>query len=487
MSQLLVFTHQRWNFVRRRTQHLLGRMSRRFHVLVVETPVAHDGPPQLLRQRLTSRLDVLVPLLPASLAAGGFDGPALPVLRALLAEQVQAGQLTSSPVVWSTTPRAQPLLATLDPRAVVYDCVEDVDEAADATPAQVEMHRALLRRADLVFAGGPSLYERLRPLNRNVFCLPSAVDADRFAPHRLALDGPEHRAAAQLHAGMTGPRLGFYGVIDDRVDLGLVAALADARPDWQLVMAGPVEGLDPDVLPQRPNLHWLGRQPYDRLPYLLAQWDLALLPYAGGARTRCLNPTQALEYMAAEKPVVATALPDLRSMHADTMALAADRMAFVAACDELLGEPAAARQRRVTDMTYAAASMSWDRTAQAVVVLLSKALALHPVRPASTARRPLPVDRPRPAPHRERVRERVEGELAPAAAGEHDTAGARRPGREGPPGRDRRPPLPAPGSMPLPASEAAASEAAPSALAPRPARPLRPVRVNVPATHFALH
>jgi len=403
MSHLLVFSHQRWNFVRRRTQHLLGRMARRFHVHVIETPVRHEGPPRLLRQRMTPHLDVLVPLLPWPTRAedvrdagdlDGFDGDAQSLVRGLLADYLAGNGIDSVAVAWTTTPSAQPLIATLDARAVVYDCLEEISAEAGASPALVAMDAELMRRADLVFTGGPSLYERRRGMNRQVFCLPSAVDADRFAPHRLSLDGPEQRAAGTLHAGLRGPRLGFYGVIDDRVDLGLVAALADARPDWHLVMAGPVEGIDPDLLPLRPNVHWLGRQPYERLPYLLAQWDLALLPYAAGPRTRCMNPTQALEYMAAEKPVVSTALPDVRALHADTITVAGDRMAFIAACDDLLAESSAHRQRRVTEMTWSAGSMSWDRTAQAVTVLLAKALARHPSRLAPVApRRPLVVER----------------------------------------------------------------------------------------------
>ena len=236
-------------------------------------------------------------------------------------------------------------------------------------------------------------------------------------------------------------------MIDERLDLSLIAAVADARPDWHLVMAGPVEGLSPEQLPQRPNLHWIGRQPYERLPHLLAQWDVALLPYAVNARTRGLNPTQALEYMAAEKPVVSTALPDVRALHADTVSIAADRMDFIAACDELLGENAAARQRRITDMTYAASSMSWERTAQAVGVLLSKALALHPARPASTMRRPIPIEMGRPLPGREPV---------PAA------------------------------NEPLEVDATSLAAAPPGGNA-RHARGLRPVRVSVPATQFAIH
>ena len=199
MSHLVVFTHQRWNFVRRRTQHLLGRMSSRFHVHVVETPVAHDGPPRLLRQRITAHLDVLVPLVPAVPGTTpGFDGDAMPVVRQLLAEHLADRGITSAPVAWTTTPRAEPLVTALNPRAVVYDCIDDGVEQGDADATLLAQEAALLRRADLVFAGGPSLYERKRSANPNVYCLPSAVDADRFAPHRLQPDSPEQRAAIAL-------------------------------------------------------------------------------------------------------------------------------------------------------------------------------------------------------------------------------------------------------------------------------------------------
>jgi hypothetical protein len=409
MSHLIVFTHQRWNFVRRRTHHLMDRMARRFHVHVVEAPVRHDGPAQLLCQRESGRVEVLVPLLPFAPSAsrpgqepGAFDADTMPVVRRLLAEHFGARGIVTPAVAWTTTPDAWPLVVAMNARAVVYDSADpartvglddggdagDAGDASDAVPGFSSSEAALLRAADLVFAGGPSMMERVRALHPEAVCLPSAVDADHFAPHRQASNGAEHEAAVALHRGFDGPRLGYYGVIDDRLDLGLVAALADAHPEWHVVMAGPVEGLDAARLPQRPNLHWLGRQPYARLPHLLAQWDLAFLPYAVDARTRCVHPTQALEYEAAERPVVSTPLPDMRALHADTVRFATDRASFVAACDELLHEPPAARERRATDMMCAASSMTWDRTAQVVVGLLGQVLAQRPLRPIALPRRP---------------------------------------------------------------------------------------------------
>jgi len=170
--------------------------------------------------------------------------------------------------------------------------------------------------------------------------------------------------------------LGFFGVIDERLDAALVAAVADAHPEWSLAMVGPVVKIDPAALPQRPNLHWLGMQPYERLPYLLAGWDVALMPFARNASTRFISPTKTLEYMAGGKPVVSTPITDVISLYGDAVAVADGPTAFVQACEALLAESAAQSDARRTAMAASVARYSWADGADTVHALLSQALRL---------------------------------------------------------------------------------------------------------------
>jgi len=231
-----------------------------------------------------------------------------------------------------------------------------------------------LKIADLVVTGGPRLYEAKRDANPNVLCLPSAVDAAHFAPERLDSYNPAAAQAQALQGALPHPRLGFFGVIDERLDAALVARLADAHPSWQIVMAGPVVKIDPATLPRRPNIHWLGLQPYARLPYLLAGWDVALMPFALNEATRFISPTKTLEYMAGEKPVVSTAVTDVIALYGSLVEVAHSPAGFVRACEAVLGESVERRCARALDMLTTVSTQSWDRTADVVHRLVTAAL-----------------------------------------------------------------------------------------------------------------
>jgi glycosyltransferase involved in cell wall biosynthesis len=368
---LFVFSHQRWNFVFGRSQQLLSRLAGRWHVVFVEEPVQAPGPARLEVSAPGPCLEVLVPHTP--LPQAGFDDAQIAALLPLLRAHAQrgAGEVT---VAWLTTPMALPLAEALRPACLVYDCVEEL-AARDAAPRALRRREhALLREAGLVLAAGPSLHESLRTRHANVHSLPSAVDAAHFAPERLDPASDEAVQAAALQGALAHPRLGFFGVIDERIDAGLVARLAEAHPDWQLVMAGPVVGIDPATLPRRPNLHWPGLQPYARLPHLLAGWDVALLPYVLNATTRRLCPAQTLEYMAGEKPVVSTAVPDVVALYGSVATIGQGAGGFVQACEAVLHETIERRCARALDMLTTVSTPSWARTADVVHRLVHAAL-----------------------------------------------------------------------------------------------------------------
>lgn len=377
---LIVFSHLRWGFVHQRPQHLLTRLARHYRVLFVEEPLFGDGAPRLERMACGTNLELLVPHTPVD--AAGFHDRQLPLLKPLLADFLREHGVDDY-LVWFYTPMALPLIAQMRPRAVVYDCMDELSNF-HAAPRQLRQREtALLKVAGLVLTGGPSLYAARRDRHPNVHCLPSAVEAEHFGPGRLDPRGAPALEARRLQGRLPRPRLGFFGVIDERLDRTLLARLADARPGWQIVMVGPVVKIDPGSLPRRPNLHWLGPQPYERLPALAAGWDVCLMPFALNDATRFISPTKTLEYLAAEKPVVSTAIDDVVALYGDVVRIARDAEDFVAGCDEALAESDRERGQRLVESTRLVAWSSWDRTAATVHELIEAELRKAPTPPAA--------------------------------------------------------------------------------------------------------
>ncbi len=363
---LFVLSHLRWDFVFQRPQHLMTRLAKRYRVVYVEEPTFTAGPSHLQCSEVSPGLTVCTPH--TSVASPGFHDDQLPAMEMLLEDFVgQAGIV--DPVVWLYTPMALPLARKLSPRVIVYDCMDELSAFLNAPRQLLQRERALLGCADLVFTGGPSLYEAKRDRHPSVHCFPSSVDAAHFGLG--AAPGADH----PLQSGLRRPRLGFYGVIDERLDLGLIDAVARQRPDWEIVLVGPVVKIDPESLPRRPNLHYYGQQPYDALPQFLAGWDVCLLPFALNEATRFISPTKTLEYMAAGKPIVSTPIRDVVAPYSAVVAIAASPDEFIAACEKMLSlEPAALEDLR-RQMSGTVGATSWDRTASQMQQLIDDALA----------------------------------------------------------------------------------------------------------------
>jgi len=382
MTTLIVFSHRRWNFVWQRPQQQMTRLAARHRIVFIEEPVRGERA-QLVRSVCGPQLEVLVPQTP--LEAKGFHDDQIALLQPLL-ENYLREQGIDDYVVWFYTPMALPLASGLRPRLVVYDCMDDLGAFRDAPRQLRQRESALLRLADLVLTGGPSLYEARRDLNPQVHCLPSAVDAVHFAPRADDGSDPHAAGAARLQRAIDRPRLGFFGVIDERVDLGLIDAVATAQPAWQLVMVGPVVKVDPLALPQRPNLHWLGMQPYERLPWLMAGWDLCLLPFAINDATRRASPSKTLEYLAGEKPVVASAIADVVLLYGELVRTAHGRREFIDACAATLAETPWQRNERLLRGIATVHAASWRLHVQCIESLLARRLA-----PPLAARPPAPL------------------------------------------------------------------------------------------------
>ncbi|TFW16971.1 glycosyltransferase family 1 protein [Massilia arenosa] len=360
MPTMIVFCHLRWDFVFQRPQHLLTRLAQNYRVLVVEEPIYHDGEPFLKQIDAGDNITIYQPHTPVH--AHGFHDDQIPLLRPLLAQIVPEDE---DPIAWFYTPMALPLLPELHAGLVIYDCMDELAAFKNSPKQLLQRESALLKVADLVFTGGPSLYEAKKERHHSAHCFPSSVDVAHF---EKSLDRASSHAE---HDNVPHPRLGFYGVIDERFDPSIVEAMADAHPEWQIVLVGPVVKIDPASLPQRPNVHYMGQRSYAELPQFLAGWDVCLMPFALNESTKFISPTKVLEYMAAQLPIVSTPITDVVKPYGDIVAIAHDPQEFIAACERALAmsddEKAAMRAR----MREVVSNTSWNKTANSMHQLMS--------------------------------------------------------------------------------------------------------------------
>lgn len=362
---LVVFSHLRWDFVYQRPQHLLSRIAMNRQVFFIEEPVQDlENSPFLEITKPAQNVLVARPHTP--LNAGGFTDEQLPYLADLIAEFIEQQELTDY-VVWLYTPMALPLAQTMQPKAVVFDVMDELSAFAGAPQEMKDREAATLSWADVVFTGGPSLHRAKLGRHNNLHCFPSSVDATHFARSRGIQEAADQ-------AAIPHPRLGFYGVIDERMDLDLIDFLASSHPDWQIIMVGPVVKIDSAALPKRPNLHFLGQRQYAELPSYLAGWDVCLLPFALNESTRFISPTKTLEYMAAELPIVSTPITDVSDTYGQIVYLGRTPQEFVSACEHALSAPVEELEQRVQRMREVLAHTSWDNTATAMERLIDKAV-----------------------------------------------------------------------------------------------------------------
>jgi UDP-galactopyranose mutase len=355
MHQLLVFSHLRWDFVYQRPQHLLSRFGQRWAVVFFEEPV-HDAGCEAWLEELHPCIGVTVLRAHTPIAEPGFADAQFPLLSALLQEWL-ADHREEGMAAWLYTPMALPLVQGLEPGAIIYDCMDQLGAFKNAPERLMDRERTLLEVADVVFTGGPSLQDAKAPHNANVLCFASSVDVAHFAQGRRELE-PASQGAV--------PRLGFFGVLDERLDLDLIDAVARAHPTWQIDLVGPVVKIDPTTLPRAANLNYLGQRDYAELPGLIADWDVCLLPFAMNASTAFISPTKTLEYMAARKPVVTTPVRDVIRLYAEGVQVAHTHSEFIAACEMALREDEEGRRERIAVQDKLTRATSWDHTAEAM-------------------------------------------------------------------------------------------------------------------------
>ncbi|HYD32069.1 MAG TPA: glycosyltransferase family 1 protein [Azospirillaceae bacterium] len=348
---LICFSHLRWHFVCQRPQHLMARFARDFRIFFIEEPLeATSSTPSLDVHWVEPGIRILVPRLPSLGSRRDIEKA-----QRVLLDRYFAKEDVKSPVLWYYTPMSLGFSDHLSASAVVYDCMDELSAFRGAPPDIVDRERTLMRRADVVFTGGYSLFEAKRGLHSNVHAFPSSVEVAHFATARAALAEPDDQVL------LPRPRLGFYGVIDERFDIDLIGTVARVRPDWQLVMIGPVAKIDPATLPHLPNIHYLGSKGYQELPAYLAGWDVALLPFALNEATRFISPTKTPEYLAAGRPVVSTPITDVVRTYGDTglVRIARGSDDFITAIEQALRDKDADWLAHVDRLL---ADMSWDAT-----------------------------------------------------------------------------------------------------------------------------
>jgi UDP-galactopyranose mutase len=365
---LICFSHLRWDFVFQRPQHLMGRFARDMDVIYWEEPVdIAAGETAFLKvspAEGSRGVRVVVPHLPE----GIDDRHREAVLERLL--EAHLSTVRGSLVAWYYTPMMLNFSRHIEPDAVVYDAMDELSKFRFAPVMLLELEAELIARADLVFTGGSSLYEAKKGRHSSVHCFPSSVDRAHFGKARSGLADPADQAE------FSRPRLGFYGVIDERFDIDLLGQIAALRPEWSLVMVGPVVKVSDEDLPRAANIHYLGSRTYAQLPAYLAGWDVALMPFAMNESTEFISPTKTPEYLAGGKPVVSTPVKDVVRHYGqlEGVGIASTAEEFVTACETALNLSRDREGGWLAEADLLLSAASWDTTQARMAGLIGEVL-----------------------------------------------------------------------------------------------------------------
>ena len=357
-ATLLCFSHLRWNFVFQRPQHLMCRFAREMDVIYWEEPVdigRGETPYLQVREAQNApKVRLVVPHLPQGMPDDAREA----TLKRLLDAHVAS--IRGTLIAWYYTPMMLRFSRHIDADVTVFDAMDELSKFKFAPTKLLDLEQELIDLADVVFTGGSRLYEAKKHRHDNIHCFPSSVDRAHFCKARARSFEPADQE------DLPRPRLGFYGVIDERFDTELLDAAAKMRPNWSFVMVGPVVKIAPDDLPKRGNIHYLGGKTYQQLPAYLSGWDVALMPFAMNESTQFISPTKTPEYLAGGKPVVSTPVRDVvrHYGHLEGVKIASTPDEFVAACEQALELSRNPESGWLAEADLMQSASSWD-TAQA--------------------------------------------------------------------------------------------------------------------------
>jgi UDP-galactopyranose mutase len=374
---LVCFSHLRWDFVFQRPQHLLTRCARDRRVFFIEEPVYGNGSMRLDVHEAETGVYVVVPQLPDGLRSE----IAINAVMKEMTRQLFVDHDIDQYIFWYYTPMALKFTDHFNPIASIYDCMDELSAFKGADSQLPSLEKELFRCVDLVFTGGQSLYEAKCNQHSAVHAFPSSIDATHFRKARTAVKDPEDQSS------IPHPRLGFFGVIDERFDSELLDQVAAKRPDWNFVIIGPIVKIDPDLLPKHKNIHDLGARKYNQLPDYLAGWDIALLLFARNDSTRFISPTKTPEYLAAGKPVISTSITDVVRPYGELklVEIADTADEFIKAAEKILTD--SSRSEWLERVDAFLQDISWDKTWAQMSELID--LVVKKRQPERTASMPL--------------------------------------------------------------------------------------------------
>ncbi len=362
-KDIIVFSHLRWEFVTQRPQHLIERLAKNGREIVfVEEPIEHT-----LSQRGTARVfrpAKNVTVIQPRISTDDFEQ------LAEVIEYCTPDAFSSRPMLWFYSPSFVSMVDQLPHSLIVYDCMDELSQFRGAPASLVIQERRLLNKADVVFTGGKSLFESKKELHENVYCFPSSIDKSHF---EKALDAKTTIPKDLAH--IKQPIVGFYGVIDERLDLGLIAQMAELMPKVSFALIGPVVKIDQAELPQAKNIHYLGVKSYDELPAYLKAFSVAFMPFALNEATEFISPTKTLEFMAAYKPIVSTPICDVKRDYSKVVAITETAEEMTQAITSYLNETNAQRLAREKLQRTIINGTSWDKTAASMEFILTKLVA----------------------------------------------------------------------------------------------------------------
>lgn len=354
---IIVHCHLCWDWVWQRPQQFLSRLSQRHKILFVETVAPDPGlaAPLARFRMLPEYPNITILRLQFPQWKWSDSNYVDQERRRLVQDFIEGphGEAFREPIQWFYDPMAVPSFAGhMGEVLTVYDCMDELSKFRGAPPQIIERELLLLERADLVFTGGRRLFESKSQFHHNCHFYGCGVDVEHFGQARAG----QTVVPAEL-ASLPQPVVGYFGVVDERLDYELVAHLAESRPHWSIAMVGPVTKVDEGLLPKAPNLHWLGHRSYSDLPALCKGFDLCLMPFALNEATEFINPTKALEYMATGRGIVSTAVPDVVHNFGSVVKIARSREEFAQFCEMALDQPDAEAIARGLKM---ARRNSWD-------------------------------------------------------------------------------------------------------------------------------
>ncbi|MDQ3099274.1 MAG: glycosyltransferase [bacterium] len=362
LHDIIVFCHLRWEFVIQRPQHIINRLAQDRKVLFVEEPLEYDEMNKGTFNTLqpSKNLTVIQPRIPW----GDFAD----ILGPMVSKRAKDENITK-PIIWLYSAAFMKCVDAVEHSLLVYDCMDELSAFKGAPAELISMEKELLERADVVFTGGKSLYESKNKLNANIHCFPSSVDQVHFEKALVATtEIPEDISV------LTGTVVGYYGVIDERIDLDLLEKVANKMQEIQFVMIGPIVKISEADLPRTSNIHYLGSKPYAQLPNYLKRIDIAMMPFALNESTKFISPTKTLEYMAAHKPIISTAIYDVVRDYSNEVTIINNPDEFIQAINTYIAEPTDQKEKRVILQKAVINRTSWDNTVDQMKKIIEKTL-----------------------------------------------------------------------------------------------------------------